>query len=163
MKSFCHRGRLWLLLAAGIAVVAATIMTVVGGQVSQVTATSSVPDWLRVSVASYAESFDAAPTSAEWFETTRGQYVVAVGTQEPEVAQGMETSGRPAYVVVVHGHFVSNLPHPESKDVQYHPLEGQVLVLTFDPERQELTNVDLMHTEGDLDETSLGQANPLAL
>jgi hypothetical protein len=163
MKGFHSRTRFWAGLAAAGSVAVVVIVVTLASQVPQVSAGFDAPEWLQASVARYVGCVEGKPTSAEWVETTYGQYSVAVGAREPAEAKAIEASAQPVYVVVLHGHFVSNMSHPESRIFPYHPLEGQVLVLTFDPDGQELTNIDLLCTEGDFDEGSLGQTNPLAL
>ena len=117
-------------------------------------ATTSAPDWLVGEVQPMLNRYTGgkadAVSSLSWVKTTWGQYETAVD------GGGDKTSIKPAYVVVAHGKFTSDVGGDA-------PIAVTTVVMTFDGTSQELSTIDALYKASSFDEASLGELRSLSL
>ena len=117
-------------------------------------ATTSAPDWLvgevQLMLNRYTGGKADAVSSLTWVKTTGGQYETAIH------GGGDKTSVKPAYVVVAHGKFTSDIAEGT-------PIAVTTVVMTFDGTSQKLSTIDALYKASSFDEASLGELRSLSL
>jgi hypothetical protein len=115
---------------------------------------TSAPDWLVGEVQPMLNRYTGgkadAVSSLSWVKTTWGQYETAVD------GGGDKTSVKPAYVVVAHGKFRSDIAEGT-------PIAVTTVVMTFDGTSQKLSTIDALYKASSFDEASLGELRSLSL
>lgn len=120
-------------------------------------AEDAAPIWLQEQAGLILHGFIDGPSEAEtvssvsWVRTTWGQYQAAVG------GGGSTTNEHPAYVVVAHGRFKSELAVGDES------IKAETLVMTFDEATQKISTVDVLYESEGIAVDMLGEMASLQL
>jgi hypothetical protein len=152
---------IWLLGAKGASTPAAAAAAPAVTASPVVAEATTPPDWLVRLVPPLLNRFTVGEadmvSSLAWVKTTWGAYETAVG------GGGDKSSVKPAYVVIAHGKFTSEVGGSRPGGEKDEPISVTTVVMSFDGTSQKPSTIDALYKASSFDEAGIGEMQPLPL